>query len=119
MLQISRNIYSGTEAIWWSIATITTVGYGDRYPTTLGGRLVDITTMIFSICVFGVLTSFLSSSFLAMKRDGKTPLTTVEEDKLEQVQILVPALQDLQHQIDSIRNELDEIKDLIIKQQDR
>jgi voltage-gated potassium channel Kch len=58
------NITSASDAIWWAFVTITTVGYGDRYPVTEGGRLVGVLTMATGIAIFGVVTSFLSSLFL-------------------------------------------------------
>lgn len=59
------NIKTGADAFWWAFVTITTVGYGDRYPVTEGGRLVGMITMAVGIGIFGVLTSYLSSVFIA------------------------------------------------------
>ena len=43
------------QAMWWSVTTITTVGYGDMYPVTVGGRLVAAVTMFAGLCLFAVL----------------------------------------------------------------
>lgn len=43
------------QAMWWSVVTITTVGYGDMYPVTVGGRLVAAVTMFAGLCLFAVL----------------------------------------------------------------
>ncbi|MDH5243165.1 MAG: ion transporter [Chloroflexota bacterium] len=59
------NIKSGGDAFWWAFVTITTVGYGDRYPVTEIGRFIGMLTMAVGIGIFGVLTSYLSSIFLA------------------------------------------------------
>lgn len=59
------NITSGQDAVWWSVVTITTVGYGDEYPTTWPGRIIGMLTMITGIGIFGVFTSFLATSFMA------------------------------------------------------
>lgn len=59
------NIQSGQDAVWWSIVTITTVGYGDRYPVTWAGRIIGMLTMVAGIGVFGVFTSFLANAFMA------------------------------------------------------
>jgi voltage-gated potassium channel Kch len=59
------NIEDGGDAFWWAFVTITTVGYGDRFPVTEGGRLVGMLTMAVGIGIFGVLTSYLSSLFMA------------------------------------------------------
>jgi voltage-gated potassium channel len=58
------NIQSGGDAVWWSLVTITTVGYGDRFPTSHGGRLLGVLTMMMGIGLFGVLTSVLATKFL-------------------------------------------------------
>jgi voltage-gated potassium channel Kch len=59
------NIKTGADAFWWAFVTITTVGYGDRFPVTEIGRFVGMMTMAVGIGIFGVLTSYLSSVFMA------------------------------------------------------
>ena len=58
------NIRTGGDAFWWAFVTITTVGYGDRFPVTSEGRLVGGLTMIVGIGVFGVFTGYLAGVFL-------------------------------------------------------
>jgi hypothetical protein len=58
------NIEDAGDAFWWAFVTITTVGYGDRFPVTEAGRFVGMVTMAVGIGIFGVLTSFLSTWFL-------------------------------------------------------
>jgi voltage-gated potassium channel len=55
------NITSFSDAIWWSITTITTVGYGDRYPVTELGRVIAAALMVGGIAVLGVVTASLAS----------------------------------------------------------
>jgi voltage-gated potassium channel Kch len=59
----SANIKTGSDAIWWSVVTMATVGYGDRYPVTNQGRMVAVITMFIGVGVFSVLTSFLANWF--------------------------------------------------------
>jgi voltage-gated potassium channel len=59
------NIQTPSDAIWWSYVTITTVGYGDRYPTTNMGRIVGVLLMTSGVALFGVFTSFLANTFLS------------------------------------------------------
>jgi voltage-gated potassium channel len=51
------NIHNYADALWWSVVTITTVGYGDRFPVTGGGRGVAVMLMITGIALFGVLAA--------------------------------------------------------------
>jgi len=51
-----------SDALWWSVVTMTTVGYGDYFPTSPGGRfLIGFPTMIFGISVLGYLLSTVAS----------------------------------------------------------
>ena len=60
------------DAVWWTLVTITTVGYGDIYPTSLGGRIVGIFLMLFGIGFLGMLTATLASTFVENRRqEGK------------------------------------------------
>jgi voltage-gated potassium channel len=76
------NIQSGGEAVWWSLVTITTVGYGDFFPTSPGGRLVGVLTMIVGIGLFGVLTSVMATKFLQPKEDAEPPATRADTEQL-------------------------------------
>jgi len=58
------NIRSYGDALWWAGTIITTVGYGDRYPTTGEGRLVAFGLMLGGIALLGVITAALASWFI-------------------------------------------------------
>lgn len=98
------NIKSGWDALWYSIVTITTVGYGDRYPVTMGGRIAAIFIMLMGLGIIGALASILASVLV-----GPTPATTEEESPN-----IVPALT-IEQELASIKHELDEIRQLLDK----
>ena len=55
------------DALWWSIVTVTTVGYGDISPATLGGRIVGVILMMLGIGFLGVLTATIAGLFVENK----------------------------------------------------
>jgi voltage-gated potassium channel len=57
----NSNITNFPDALWWAATTITTVGYGDRFPVTAEGRLVGVVLMLVGIAVFGSITAALAS----------------------------------------------------------
>ncbi len=58
------NIKTADDAIWWSVTTITTVGYGDKYPTTTEGRIIAMVLMLSGVGLFGTLSGLVASFFL-------------------------------------------------------
>lgn len=64
------NINSAENALWWSIVTITTVGYGDLYPVSTIGRIIGSLLMMFGIGLFGVYTAYVASFFLNTNKIG-------------------------------------------------
>jgi voltage-gated potassium channel len=62
------NIHTASDALWWSYVTITTVGYGDRYPVTDLGRNIGVAMLTIGVGLFGVLTGFLANFFLSPRR---------------------------------------------------
>lgn len=64
----ASNIKTAGDAIWWSMTTVTTVGYGDRYPVTTGGRAVAMVLMLGGMGLFGTLSGIIASAFLGSGR---------------------------------------------------
>ena len=62
------NITTAEDALWWAMTTITTVGYGDRYPTTTEGRLVAVALMAVGVGLFGTLSGLAASWFMQPER---------------------------------------------------
>jgi voltage-gated potassium channel len=54
-------IRSFEDALWWSITTVTTIGYGDYAPTTLTGRMIAVGLMIGGISLIGVVTASIAT----------------------------------------------------------
>ena len=59
-----RRIKSFFDALWWSAATITTVGYGDIYPITYVGRIIAVFTMLIGVSTLAVVTARIAQFFL-------------------------------------------------------
>jgi voltage-gated potassium channel len=75
------NIHSYHDALWWAVVTVTTVGYGDRFPVTEGGRAVAVVLMLVGIGLIGVLTATVASFFVQEHTDAnKDQLRTAHED---------------------------------------
>ena len=58
------NIKTPMDAVWWAYVTITTVGYGDKYPVTFEGRVVAVFLMTAGVGLFGALSGFVASLFI-------------------------------------------------------
>src|SRR5262245_48044633 len=58
------NIRTAEEALWWSITTVTTVGYGDRFPVTTEGRLVAVVLMGAGVGLVGTFSGLLAAWFV-------------------------------------------------------
>lgn len=70
---VTPNITNASDALWWTYVTITTVGYGDRFPTTNPGRIIALLVMTAGVGLFGTLSGFLANAFLSPKKKKKAP----------------------------------------------
>ena len=60
----SSNIKNITDGLWWAITTVTTVGYGDRFPVTSEGRILAVLLMVMGISLVGVVTASVAAWFV-------------------------------------------------------
>ncbi len=58
------NITSASDALWYTIVTISTVGYGDQFPVTNTGRILGVLIIIVGVGIFGTFTGYLANLFL-------------------------------------------------------
>jgi voltage-gated potassium channel len=86
------NIKTAGDAIWWSVTTLTTVGYGDKYPVTTAGRCLAMIVMIGGMGLFGGLSGLAASFFVGNKEKG----IVTEENKI------LARLEQLEHKIDQL-----------------
>ena len=63
------NIKSFEDGLWWAVTTVTTVGYGDRFPTTTEGRLLAVLLMLVGISLVGVITASVASWFVKLSQE--------------------------------------------------
>jgi voltage-gated potassium channel len=63
------NIHSYPDALWWAVTTITTVGYGDRFPMSPAGRGVAVVLMVSGIAIFGIITASIAAYFVEQKAE--------------------------------------------------
>ena len=60
----NSNIKTAEDAIWWAYVTITTVGYGDKFPVTTEGRVIAAILMTAGVGLFGTFTAYVASWFV-------------------------------------------------------
>ena len=93
------NIRTLEDAVWWAMTTVTTVGYGDRFPTTTEGRVVAAALMVTGIALLGVVTASLASWFV--EKVGEVAAS--EERTEERVGDLVQEVRALRTEVARLR----------------
>ena len=87
ILQVERapnsNIKTAEDAIWWAWVTVTTVGYGDRYPVTTEGRIIASFLMTVGVGLFGTFTGFIASWFLENKKAEENVTSETMPDEIQ------------------------------------
>jgi len=85
-----RNIKSIPDGLWWAVTTITTVGYGDRFPVTPIGRAIGAGVMILGIGLFGLLAASLASLLVEkdLEREIDPQISDMNE-RLERIEGLL------------------------------
>jgi voltage-gated potassium channel len=73
-----------SDAAWWALTTITTVGYGDRYPVTAEGRLVAAALMVGGIALLGLVTGLVASWFVRILKGSEQAVADRTQDVLRQ-----------------------------------
>lgn len=94
----SANIRSPEDALWWAVTTITTVGYGDRFPVTTEGRIIAAVLMTAGVGLFGTLSGVVAAWFLA-----PTESDIARSDESSEVVRLRKAVEDLNASVTELR----------------
>ncbi|MEN6319662.1 MAG: ion channel [Syntrophaceae bacterium] len=77
------NIRSLWDGMWWTVVTMGTVGYGDKYPITVGGRIVGIMLIFSGIGLMSLFTATIASIFVEKKiKEGRGLETVKEKDHI-------------------------------------
>jgi voltage-gated potassium channel len=83
------NITTASDALWYVIVTISTVGYGDLYPVTTHGRIVGALIIVIGVGIFGTFTGYLANLFLSPPKESTTaePLPAPDDVRLKLSQL--------------------------------
>ncbi len=98
------NITTGSDALWYVIVTISTVGYGDKYPVTNEGRFCGSLIIVIGVGIFGTFTGYLANLFLS---PSKKPAVTHEASAEEEARTKVVQLKELMAQQQTAMDEID------------
>jgi len=90
------NIKTPVDAFWWAYVTITTVGYGDKFPLSIEGRIVACILMTAGVGLFGTFTGFIASLFVSPEAKEEEP------EKETEIQVLTREIRTLRTQIQSL-----------------
>lgn len=79
------NITSLPDALWWAVTTVTTVGYGDRFPTTAGGRGIATLLMLVGVGLFGLLAATLASFLIERGEEQRDEPAVGSDPRIDEV----------------------------------
>jgi voltage-gated potassium channel len=91
------NIRTGYDAFWWALVSVSTVGYGDLYPTSGEGRVVAVVLMFGGIGLFSVLTGFLATAFTSPR----------DEEDMDEIRLRLESIERLLRELQAERDKPD------------
>src|SRR5262245_27487987 len=81
------------DGLWWSVQTVTTVGYGDLLPQSVAGRIVAVVVMVLGVAFIAVTTAAIASVFVeAARRRRAGAQESAEQVELRRLRSEVEAL---------------------------
>jgi voltage-gated potassium channel len=96
------NITTFLDAVWWTMTTLSTVGYGDHYPVTVEGRVMAMILMVCGVGLLGFITGSLASWFI----DRFSDLEQHEEETREDVADILVEVREIRAELAAVRVEL-------------
>ena len=78
---VNDSIRSLWDTMWWTIVTLTTVGYGDKYPVTVGGKVLGIFMMVLGVASVGIVTGRIASFLVDKQVKARGGLIVLEKKK--------------------------------------
>ena len=98
------NITSGSDALWYVVVTISTVGYGDRFPVSDAGRIFGSLIIVLGVGIFGAVHGYLATVFIAPARRTarSAPLADDGASRAEELEALVARQRALTDEIERV-----------------
>jgi len=90
------NIRTIPDALWWAVVTVTTIGYGDHYPVTVGGRAIAALLAVSGIALVGTVTAAVAAWFVRAGERAEVEQTDTDLDQIH-------------HRLDAITNALQQL----------
>lgn len=88
------------DAVWWTLTTATTVGYGDTYPVTGEGRYIGAAVMIGGVAILGVVSASVATWFTGRFQEQSD---VVDEQQADATAALVAEIRALREQLEGPR----------------
>jgi voltage-gated potassium channel len=107
------NIRSGWDAFWWSFVTITTVGYGDRFPVTVVGRIGAMFVMTMGIGIIGALASILASILVPSPPESAKEDATSASPSAGGPSAGGPSAAGVEQELNAVKAELSHLKEVV------
>lgn len=101
------NITTASDALWYIIVTMSTVGYGDQYPITNPGRVLGAVIIVVGVGIFGTLTGYLANLFLSPQRTAEAEEATTP-DVAQRLEALKDLVAQQQAAIDELESAIDD-----------
>lgn len=96
------NITTASDAIWYVVVTISTVGYGDQFPVTTEGRVLGSAIIVVGVGIFGTFTGYLANLFLAPKATAAGRVTDDTRRRVAELRTLLSQQQAAIDELDTL-----------------
>ncbi|RKF18447.1 ion transporter [Alginatibacterium sediminis] len=97
----ASKINTGIDALWWSLVTVSTVGYGDLYPVSTFGRIVGGILICAGVGTFGILSGLVSSMVLKTNKRAEHRLEELMHFQSKQNKLLIKEIQELRAMVNN------------------